>query len=113
MMDQGIVYYIRRGGLIKIGYTARFVNRMRALAPDELLAVEPGNLRLEAGRHQQFAAFRVEGREWFAPEPELLAHIALMASIYETPPLPPMPVPRIGNAALDEWGGIPGKFLVA
>jgi hypothetical protein len=89
--DDPLVYYIRRSGLIKIGFTTRFVSRMRRLRPDELLAVEPGNLALELGRHRQFAAFRVphdDGREWFAPEPELLEHIAGMTQLYEAPPLP-------------------------
>jgi hypothetical protein len=70
---------------------------MRALRPDELLAVEPGNIPLETGRHHQFEAFRVphgEGREWYAPEPELLDHIARMRMIYEAPLLPTRQSPR-------------------
>lgn len=84
------VYYLRRDGLIKIGWTGDLKTRMRALRPDELLAVEPGCIHIETGRHHQFAAIRVrevEGVEWFAPEPELLGHIAQMASLYPTPDL--------------------------
>lgn len=104
-VDSPLVYYIRRNGLIKIGYTTRFAQRMRRLRPDDLLAVEPGNLPLETGRHHQFAAFRVphsEGREWYAPEPELLKHIARMAHLYEVPELPATPTPRAATQRADE-----------
>lgn len=113
-----IVYYIRRDGLIKIGYTGRFIERMRVLEPEELLAVEPGNLRLEAGRHQQFDAFHVQtpaGTEWFSPGPELMAHIETMASIYPKPELPAprkkrVRIPRAKGQA--KWGfDVPAKFF--
>lgn len=75
---------------------------MRDLRPDELLAVEPGNIPLETGRHLQFAEHRVldgaEGREWYRPASELLEHIDRMAAMYEAPPLPsfrPPPVPQV------------------
>jgi hypothetical protein len=65
---------------------------MRTLRPDEILAVEPGDLMLETGRHRQFVEHRIvghpHGREWYRPEPELLDHIARMASIYAVPELP-------------------------
>lgn len=54
-----VVYYIRRDGLIKIGWTGNLKSRMRKLRPDELLAVEPGCLHLETGRHHQFGAHRL------------------------------------------------------
>jgi hypothetical protein len=100
--DAPLIYYLRRDGLIKIGYTAKFADRMRKLRPDELLAVEPGNIPLETGRHLQFAEHRVldgaDGREWYQPARELLEHIDRLAAMYEAPllptfrPEPPAPV---------------------
>lgn len=90
-MTGEVVYYIRREGLIKIGWTRNLAARMRRLRPDELLAVEPGNLPLETGRHRQFAAHRAAhagGREWYLPSPELLDHITRLTSIYDLPSLP-------------------------
>lgn len=80
-----VVYYLRRGDHIKIGYTTDLARRMKVLRPDELLAVEPGNLSLEMGRHHQFASSQVEhpdGHEWFDPTPDLLVHIERMRSVY-------------------------------
>jgi hypothetical protein len=74
---------------------------MRKLRPDELLAAEPGNLPLEIGRHRQFARINVphtDGREWYAPEPPLLAHIARLNLIYEPPTLRPR---RVRNVRTD------------
>jgi hypothetical protein len=86
-----VVYYLRRNGLIKIGWSGDLTRRMRDLQPDELLAVEPGCLHIETGRHHQFAEHRLpndgNGDEWFSPEPELLDHIEQMASLYPTPDL--------------------------
>ncbi|MGW3196322.1 hypothetical protein ACWDBD_17385 [Streptomyces sp. NPDC001118] len=77
----GVVYYIRRGNLIKIGTTRAFANRMRTLMPDEILAIEPGSYSRENQRHQQFEEHRF-GRdqrgtksEYFHPFPELIDHI--------------------------------------
>jgi hypothetical protein len=94
-----VVYYIRRNGLIKIGRTASLKQRMRTLRPDELLAIEPGCRHIETGRHHQFNAHRVreaEGVEWFAPEPDLLEHIARIARMYPAPKLEDlMPAPCV------------------
>jgi hypothetical protein len=86
-----VVYYLRRNGLIKIGWSGNLAARMRTLRPGELLAVEPGCLHIETGRHHQFAEHRLSndgnGDEWFSPDPELLAHIELIAQMYPTPDL--------------------------
>lgn len=94
-----VVYYLRRNGLIKIGWSGNLKARMRALRPDELLAVEPGCMHIETGRHHQFAEHRLPsgpaGDEWFNPAPELLGHIELIARMYPTPSLAElMPRPR-------------------
>jgi hypothetical protein len=64
---------------------------MRSLQPEELLAVEPGSLKVETERHHKFAAHRaVKGasREWYHPNPDLLEHIARLAGLYILPLLP-------------------------
>lgn len=72
----GQVYYVRVGDTIKIGHSDNVPRRIRQYPPGSaLLAVEPGELALEHQRHYQFRAHRVAGREWYAPAPELMAHI--------------------------------------
>lgn len=73
---EGVVYYLRSGAYIKIGWTSDLDKRMRAYAPDSvLLAVEPGTRKDEQRRHKMFAAHRTHGREWYALVPSLTHHI--------------------------------------
>lgn len=90
----GHVYYIRRGDLIKIGFTVDLAERMRSHLPDEVLAIEPGTYQLEAERHRQFAAHRyAKHREWFTDDWPLLQHINLLREIHGAPP----PLPTLLN----------------
>lgn len=74
---RSIVYYLRRGDLIKIGTTVNPVARFKTLMPDEILAFEPGGPELEAARHREFSGCRVARKgEYFRQEPRLLAHVA-------------------------------------
>lgn len=74
--DFDVVYYVQVGGHIKIGYTSRLMERLRAYPPtSRLLAYEPGGKLVESQRHQQFADDLDAGREWFRPSEQLLAHI--------------------------------------
>lgn len=83
----GHVYYILRGGLIKIGTTTDLRGRMQALLPEAVLAIEPGGQPLEKQRHRQFVDSKVTGqREWFHPSPELAAHIMAVVSAHGEPP---------------------------
>lgn len=73
-----VVYYVRIGDYIKIGTTKRLRQRISSLrAPlDDLLAIEDGDHLLEARRHREFAADRIDRRrENFRPSGALLAHI--------------------------------------
>ncbi len=70
-----IVYYVRRGNLIKIGTTTSPRSRFGDLLPDEILAVEPGGRPEEIRRHKQFRHIRCRG-EYFRYTPELRDHIA-------------------------------------
>lgn len=84
MQDGSIVYYIRRGPVIKIGTTAYAPGRFEDLLPDEILAFEPGDVKVETRRHRQFAHLRRRG-EHFLPEPELLEHIRLIREKHGDP----------------------------
>lgn len=70
-----VVYYMRLGPLVKIGFTLDIRQRLIQINPEELLATEPGGMKLEAERHRQFAALRVHG-EWFRYEAALVEHVA-------------------------------------
>ena len=81
-----IVYYIRRGRLIKIGTTRDPVQRFADLMPDEILAIEPGGAGLEHARHHQFAHLHSGlGKEHFRDEPDLLGHIRSVRALYGDP----------------------------
>lgn len=82
-----VVYYVRRGNLIKIGTTRQLRQRMNSLMPDEILALEPGDQTTEASRHRQFAALREDPRgEHFFPGAALLEHVARVRSRHGAPP---------------------------
>ncbi len=71
--DTKVVYYVRFGDRVKIGTTADLVTRLQGIPHDEVLAVEPGGVELERGRHNEFAEHHIRG-EWFHAHPHLLAH---------------------------------------
>lgn len=74
-----VVYYLGYEDRIKIGTTANPRQRFSAIWHDELLALERGDRATERRRHEQFAAERFAGTEWFRRSPELLAHVAFLA----------------------------------
>lgn len=89
---QGIswVYYIRRDGLVKIGTTTRLAQRMNALRPDDILAIEPGDRVTETNRHKKFrrewlGRNHPDGTEWFRPSARLLRHTARLTRKYPVP----------------------------
>lgn len=69
-----VVYYMRLGNRVKIGYTSDLPGRMSAIQPEELLVTEPGGRALELVRHGQFAHLRVVG-EWFKWAEPLVSHV--------------------------------------
>ncbi|ELP64140.1 hypothetical protein PV735_05350 [Streptomyces turgidiscabies] len=84
---EAVVYYIRRGTLIKIGTTVRIRHRMTELMPDEILALEPGDRTLETQRHNQFTALRSGPRsEYFYPGAALQQHVAAVRQEHGAPP---------------------------
>lgn len=82
----GVVYYMRINGRIKVGFTTDLTKRSRAYPPDtELLAVEPGGKSLERRRHEQFSRYLDRGREWFVEGPGLVEHIRSLSETYPVP----------------------------
>jgi hypothetical protein len=98
---KSIVYYIRRGDLIKIGTTVDPFRRFSGLRPDEILAFEPGGPELEASRHRQFSACRVTKRgEYFRPSAALKGHIESLREQHG-PPDPAWPtVATLGSGSV-------------
>ena len=74
-----VVYYLRQGDRVKIGTTANPRQRFGAIWHEEVLAFERGDRRREQQRHEQFAADRFPGSEWFRVTPALTAHIDVLA----------------------------------
>ena len=85
--NRSVVYYVRLGDQLKIGYTIHLSARVSQLrvGPDALLAVEPGWRDQEALRHRQFADERQGRRENFNPSRRLLAHVDAVRSKYGDP----------------------------
>lgn len=82
----GLVYYMRINGRIKIGYTTNLPQRSRNYPPGtELLAVEPGTRETEAKRHMQFSRSLAQGREWFAESEDIKTHMDGLAATYGIP----------------------------
>lgn len=69
-----VVYYMRVGNRVKIGYTVNLKGRVLALSPEAVLATEPGSYAVESARHEQFRHLRTHN-EWFRLEEPLVAHI--------------------------------------
>lgn len=75
-IEAGFIYYLRVGDLIKIGYTRSIPDRLKAYPPHStLLATHPGTLKVERQMHHKFLHQLKQGREWFEPAEDLLAHI--------------------------------------
>lgn len=62
----GAVYFIRKGDLLKIGWTSNIAQRFGHLSPDAVFHVEAGTRADEANYHSRFKEHLKEGREWFA-----------------------------------------------
>lgn len=73
----GEIYYVRVNELIKVGWTTKLADRIRAYGPEaELLANYPGTRADEAALHRQLTPSRYRGREWYSDTPILQAFIA-------------------------------------
>lgn len=85
-LARGWVYYLRVGDQVKIGFSSDVRRRLRSYPPgSELLAVEPGEKKLERRRHNEFAEWLVAGREWFQPSEQLLQHTRDLVAMHGDP----------------------------
>lgn len=115
---EGVVYYLRVGAYIKIGWTSDLEKRMRAYSPDSiLLATEPGTRKDEAKRHRMFAVHRTHGREWYAMTPSVMHHVEQVASEHGTPDpvsfaAQPVAIPQPRNARPVMPRGWSGRAVV-
>src|SRR3990167_4154606 len=71
----GLVYFIRFGDRVKIGFTTDLAARLTDLPHDEVLVTVSGTMHDEKALHRRFAEHRVH-REWFALVPDITDHIA-------------------------------------
>lgn len=104
-MKRDVIYFVRSGDAVKIGFTSDLEARLRVLRTDtageiELLAVMEGDRREEARLHADFKHLRIK-REWFRAEEELLAFIGLVNTPVAGAPLPQL---VFDKAALEALG---------
>lgn len=84
-VENAVVYYIRLAeDAIKIGTTTDIKRRVRDMyrRPEDVIVTEPGDARLEAVRHKQFAADKIDwpgSREVFRLSPTLSSHIEMLS----------------------------------
>lgn len=63
----GQIYFVRVDDLIKVGWTTKLADRVRAYGPKaELLVNYPGTRADEAALHRQLTPARFRGREWYS-----------------------------------------------
>ncbi|MER8810457.1 GIY-YIG nuclease family protein [Mesorhizobium australicum] len=86
---ESVVYFVKSGPTIKIGYSANLPRRLRELKyirpapggrrPVELLGTIPGDIKVEARVHARFWHYKTSRHplsEWFLDTPELRRFIA-------------------------------------
>jgi T5orf172 domain len=77
--DTHFVYFAKKRGLIKIGFSSDPRTRLRALGRTRFLGCMLGGRELEKKLHAMFAKQRVHG-EWFKAESTLKDYIAARAT---------------------------------
>ena len=75
----GHVYIIQHGNRVKIGFTTQPARRLSDLPHDKVLALVPGDRRLEHALLTKFKSIRTSG-EWFEDHPELIAFAKNLAA---------------------------------
>lgn len=72
-----VVYYLRVGSLVKIGFTKNLADRIKRYPPDTVLLAWriDGSLDLEAEIHTRLADSLAHGREWFHLSDQVLAEV--------------------------------------
>ena len=70
-----VIYFLRVGGLVKVGFTRDLAQRLPDYPPDTaLLAWRTGaTLADEQALHEQLSPHTAARREWYHPTPEVIA----------------------------------------
>lgn len=71
-----VVYYVRFGDMVKIGFSTNVRSRLQAIPHQEVLAVKDGTMADERAAHRACAEWRLVG-EWFQDCPEFRAAAGL------------------------------------
>lgn len=62
----GQIYFVSVDGLVKVGWTSKLADRIRAYGPKAIvLANYPATRKDEAALHKQLTPARAHGREWY------------------------------------------------
>lgn len=77
-----VVYYMRLGDLVKIGWSSNVNARREAIGPQGVMALEFGTKTLERERHKQFIHCHEHG-EWFKLDEQLAAWIVDRRAAFE------------------------------
>lgn len=63
----GEIYFVQVDELIKVGWTSKLAERVRAYGPNAVLLVNyPGTRADESALHRQLTPARYRGREWYS-----------------------------------------------
>lgn len=84
--SMGQIYYVRVDGLVKVGWTTKLADRVRAYGPKaELVVNYPGTRADEAALHRQLTPARFRGREWYSDNDVIQMFIAQALEKYGPP----------------------------
>lgn len=82
----GEIYFVKVDELIKVGWTTKLHDRVRAYGPKaELLVNYPGTRADEAALHRQLTPARYRGREWYSDGQIIRAFVAEALEKYGRP----------------------------
>lgn len=85
--EDGDIYFVRSGQLVKVGWTRNLPKRLKAYgASAELLVAYPGTRNDETNLHRQLEPARVRGREWYEDGPIIQDFIDKALAQYGQPP---------------------------
>lgn len=88
-VTDGTIYFVRLGGLIKVGWTRRLRSRLKSYgASAELLLTYPASRDDETNLHRQLRPALAKGREWYEDGP-IIGHFLTEALEKHGPPEPP------------------------
>jgi hypothetical protein len=78
-----VVYFIRNGDRVKIGYTTHLAARLSALSlrRDAVVLILDGDRRLESALHSRFAGKRIPRTEWFRWDQEIETFVTRKQSL--------------------------------